>query len=275
MAIFITGDTHGYRGLKRLCTRCRKQLGFDLGEGDYVIILGDFGLVWSAKPDRPERRWLKWLGNQPWTTLFLDGNHENHIRLGEFPVEEWHGGKIHCLRRRVYHLMRGEVYDIGGKLFFAMGGAASVDKRWREPYVSWWPEEIPSQAERANALANLAAHNWHVDYALSHCPPTDVLVRVPLAHHEMDEYSDWLQHEVADKLEFQKWFFGHMHDNIIFDDGRYELLFENVLNLDEGRSYGGPTHLIDCSVASEEEEGVVFRVAGANPFPSDSTIRSS
>ena len=43
----------------------------------------------------------------------------------DYPVEEWHGGKVHKIRDSVLHLMRGEIFDIDGKKFFAFGGAKS------------------------------------------------------------------------------------------------------------------------------------------------------
>lgn len=44
---------------------------------DYVIICGDFGGVWDYKISSPsENYWLDWLNDKPFTTLFVDGNHE-------------------------------------------------------------------------------------------------------------------------------------------------------------------------------------------------------
>lgn len=49
---------------------------------------------------------------------------------------------------------------------------------------------------------------------LTHCPPTEALldlaVRVDVPA-DSDDYNDWLQREVADKLKFKQWFYGHMH----------------------------------------------------------------
>ena len=69
------------------------------------------------------------VNNKNFTTLFVDGNHENFERLYRYPVEEWHGGKIHKIRDSVIHLMRGETYDIDNKKFFVFGGAKSHDIR--------------------------------------------------------------------------------------------------------------------------------------------------
>ena len=64
-----------------------------------------------------EKYWLDWLDNKNFTTLFVDGNHENFTRLYNYPVEEWHGGKVHKIRDSVIHLMRGEIFDIDNKKY--------------------------------------------------------------------------------------------------------------------------------------------------------------
>lgn len=43
--IYITGDTHGEYG--RFSNKRMKKQGMELGEKDYLIVCGDFGLCWS------------------------------------------------------------------------------------------------------------------------------------------------------------------------------------------------------------------------------------
>ena len=122
--IYFTGDTHG--DFRRFNTEFFPE-GKNCTKDDFVIILGDFGGVWKPEEDGSERYWLDWLEKKPWTTLFIDGNHENHARLGAMPVEEWCGGKVHKVRPSVIHLMRGQVFQIGGYSMFSFGGASSHD----------------------------------------------------------------------------------------------------------------------------------------------------
>lgn len=122
MAVFITGDTHGD------FTRFKKEIFYEqteLTKDDCVIITGDFGSVWDGSAK--EQRQLDWLEHRPFTTLFVSGNHENFDLLAEYPVEDWHGGKVQHIRPSVIHLLRGQVYDIQGKTFFTMGGGSSHD----------------------------------------------------------------------------------------------------------------------------------------------------
>lgn len=125
--IFVTGDTHSK--VERLNTESFPEQK-EMTKDDYVVILGDFGLVWDFRGEnKTEKHWLDWLEEKSFTTLFIDGNHDNHKRLAEYPVEEWHGGKVHKIRPSVIHLMRGEVYDIDGARCLAFGGAPSHDIR--------------------------------------------------------------------------------------------------------------------------------------------------
>ena len=61
---------------------------------DYVLICGDFGGVWSDSPKEHEK--LDWLEDRPFTTLFVDGNHENYDLLEAMPVENYIAGWGHC-----------------------------------------------------------------------------------------------------------------------------------------------------------------------------------
>lgn len=229
--IIVTGDIHG-NPFQRLNLENFPE-GKTYTKEDYVIILGDFGLVWDDSA--MEHSCLDWLENKPWTTLFIDGNHENYDLLNKFPIEEWGGGRVQKIRSSVIHLLRGEVYDIGGYKFLAMGGARSHDiqdgvlevgdpriKIWKKDnfklfrinHISWWEEEIPNEEERKNALKNLAENDYKVDYILTHeAPSSDVVLMDHLLYHP-DEYSRWLEMEIRQKVKYKKWFFGHYHLNL-------------------------------------------------------------
>ena len=71
--IYVTGDIHAEPD--RFNTENfpeQKELTHD----DYMIICGDFGLVWAE--DKESKGVLvldDWLEERPYTTLFVDGNH--------------------------------------------------------------------------------------------------------------------------------------------------------------------------------------------------------
>ena len=186
--IFATGDCHG--DFQRFGSKhFPQQKG--MGRDDYMIILGDFGGVWNGSSE--ERKRLDWLNEKPFTTLFVSGNHENYWMLRELPVEDWHGGRVQRVRPNILHLMRGQIYDIGGRTFFSMGGATSHDvedgildqnapdfrtrylhlllagrRRFRIIGKSWWQEELPSDEEYAAALDALERAGWKADPLCPH-----------------------------------------------------------------------------------------------------------
>ena len=255
MAIYITGDTHGELDIGKLKPKSFDHSG--LTRDDYVIILGDFGLLWRNPPTRAERKRLDWLESCPWTTLFIDGNHENFDLLATYQPELWHGGQVRRIREHVMHLCRGEVFDIDGRTFFAMGGAYSVDKQWRVPFETWWPQEVPSEEVRALAAAKIAEVG-EVDYVLTHCPPSPALYELAestvLYEMIVDEYNLWLGKEVVGKLKFKRWFFGHMH----VDSPRktpYTPLYDCIFDLDgTGRTPFGPHTNCDSETFTWPEE---------------------
>ena len=233
MAVFVTGDTHGSHDIGKLGQRRFDARG--LTRDDFMVILGDFGFPWRIPEDAEDRYWLNWLESKPWTTLVVDGNHENHEALGMLPMRPWHGGLVHELRPHVLHLCRANVFKIGGDTFFAMGGAASHDNRWRTPHRSWWPEEVPSEDERVQALFELSAFDWQVGYVLSHEAPAGAFGQLYAgagegAGREPDEYAEWLE-GIARDLRFERWFFGHHHMDISLDGG-YTCCYQGVYDLD-------------------------------------------
>ena len=74
--IYVTGDTH--QNFKRFTKQGRKRFPYNFSKDDYVIICGDFGGVWNKdKESKQETMLMDWLDCKPFTTLFVDGNHEN------------------------------------------------------------------------------------------------------------------------------------------------------------------------------------------------------
>ena len=67
--IYITGDTHGNIDFKKIKDYFSKKY---VTNEDYLIILGDAGIVWSENECFIHN--YAYLGL---TILFIDGNHEN------------------------------------------------------------------------------------------------------------------------------------------------------------------------------------------------------
>lgn len=231
--IFITGDLHGDVDISKLNTTSFTEQK-ELTRDDYLIIAGDFGLVWNM--NKSDQFWLKWLDKKPWTTLFIDGNHENFDLLDAYPVEIWNGGKTHRIKENIIHLMRGQMFTLHGKKFFTFGGASSIDKEHRTEGKSWWPQEIPTAAQFEEGLATLDKHNWEVDYILTHTCSKNTLLYMKEKYGFMlkptDAVNDYLD-IVEEKLKYKHWFFGHFHDNINLPN-RQLMIYDQILDLKIG-----------------------------------------
>jgi predicted phosphodiesterase len=224
--IYITGDTHIPLDIAKLHPDLFKDQE-SMTKSDFLVICGDFGGVWRHSIE--EMFWRKWLSERNFTTLFVDGNHENFDLLNAYPVEEFKGGKVHKIIDDVYHLMRGEVFDLNGIKIFAMGGATSIDKSLRVEGESWWAEELPSDAEYENAVKNLALHGNKVDYVITHCAPDSVLEALN-PYFAQDKLTNFLQEEVFEKCEYKEWYFGHYHADVDVDE-RHFCLYKSIIRV--------------------------------------------
>lgn len=232
--IYLTGDTHGEIDIHKLSAN--KNVGQVLKnctKDDYLIICGDFGLVWDGSKE--EKWWQKWLNDKPYTTLFVDGNHENTDLLSKYPIEEWNGGKVQFIQPSVIHLMRGQMYTIDNKKIFTMGGGTSIDRWRRKEGVSWWPQEIPSDDELKEGIDNLDKNNWKVDYIVTHEAPNSIhdLAIGPYSEKKHDKLTCYLESLLQD-LQFDKWYFGHYHRTDTFGDkSQFRLLYDDVVKAGE------------------------------------------
>lgn len=242
--ILFTGDIHGQHDIHKL-TPERWRFGQLLTKDDYLIICGDFGCVW--KNDEKDKKLQEWLKEQPWTTLFIDGNHENHFLLKQYPVEIWKGGKIHKINDSIFHLMRGQVFEIDGYKIFTYGGAYSTDRYHREENLDWWKDEIPTKWEEQEAIKNLNRYNNEVDIIITHDIPSTVeselwfLPRRKMAGSFEKVYGiNYVNPRETYKyfeenINFKYWFMGHMHEDwkIEKDNRIYHLMFNDIVGLNK------------------------------------------
>lgn len=255
MAVYVTGDIHG--NPSRLNTDSffeQKEFSGNKDE-NMVIILGDFGLIWNREEEsKQEKWWLDWLEEKPFTTVFVDGNHDNMPRLNEYPVRTWNGGKVHEIRPHVLHLMRGEVFNIEGKKFFAFGGASSHDisdgiidyndEDWKEQAkelecqgkymyrvkgLTWWEEELPNKEEINNGIENLKKNNNQVDFIITHSPSASILAVLGRGIYKQDILTKYLEN-IRLNIEYGIHLMGHMHMNRNLND-KDILLYEQIIRI--------------------------------------------
>lgn len=224
--IYVTGDTHGGIDIAKLKSESfptNRQLSKD----DYVVVAGDFGFVWDGSDK--DKYWLEWFRERNFTTLFVDGNHENFDLLNRYPIDIWHGGKAHIINDSVVHLMRGQVFDLDGVKIFTFGGAKSKDIERRKENGSWWEEEMPSEEEYEEGHKSLEKHGWTVDFIISHLCPSIALecintqCGIKAKQNDLNRYFD----RIYERASFKHWYFGHFHADLKLSD-KLTLLFNKV-----------------------------------------------
>lgn len=250
MSIFVTGDIHAeiYPRFSNASFPAQKGLTKD----DIVIVAGDFGIPWTDGGAQDAYA-LRELEKRPFTTCFVDGNHENYDLLEQYPEQTWHGGRVHRISDSVIHLMRGQVFDIDGTTIFAFGGAASHDVedgildaydpdlknkaralrkagkyRYRINHLSWWEREMPDQSEYDEGMANLERHGFDVDYVITHCPPTTVLRQ--MGFDDPDDMARYFQ-GIKDCTRFRTWYFGHLHEDCALPWEQMVALYNNIVQI--------------------------------------------
>ena len=218
--LYITGDTHGNfdRILKWTETTNLNK------DKDFLFILGDFGYIWDNKRTSFEKDNLDFISCLPFTTLFIDGNHENHERLNSMRVVNFSGGKAHKVYDSIYHLMRGQVYEIAGKRIFTFGGASSIDKHLRTEGISWWKEEEFNYCEANTAYENLNNVGWEVDYVLTHSAPFSI--RDKLLESNKPSSTERMLEAMLRNIKFKRWYFGHYHIDKKMDN--FTAMYENI-----------------------------------------------
>ena len=248
MELYITGDTHGD------FSRFRPESFYEqerLTKEDVILVAGDFGGVWYG--DSRDDAGLNFLDSRPFTTAFVSGNHENYDALAAYPQAEWHGGRVRTIRPSVLMLERGQVFDLGGRMFFAMGGASSHDIQdgilepdapdflrrfqqlnaqgaaFRVNHRSWWKEELPSEEKYRTAKAMLDKAGWGVDYIITHCCPSSIQNIFSGGRYQRDALTDFFD-EVRERCRFKYWFFGHYHENMVVEK-KFVMLYEQIIRL--------------------------------------------
>lgn len=220
--IFVCGDLHGKHDFDKLRPKKWKEQK-ELTKEDVLIQLGDFGWIWyDIGVNRDQEYWLNWLAMRPYTMLIVLGNHENYDVIETLPECQLFGGTVQYYESTerfgtgiIFFAKRGEIYTINNKKFFTFGGALSIDKESRTLGTSYWVGEQPNWYEYENAMKKLDAHNWNVDYVLSHtCPVNiieDLIHRTTFTEGKFKDPVAEFLYEIYKKISFKEWHLAHFH----------------------------------------------------------------
>lgn len=218
--IYVTGDVHG--DLKDLESR-------DIGrikKGDVLIITGDFGFIWDNS--KSEIKNLKKLSKKKFDILFVEGVHENFEMLRNFEECDVYGAKARKITDNIYCLNRGEIYTIGEKTVFALGGGAHEDVYEKFDNDPLRNPSLPTDEELQHSVRNLQAHQKKVDYVITHEAPASIkrMIRRDSNINDMNIFLDTLLHNI----QCEKWYFGSLHtDRVVFS--HMECVYQNVHKL--------------------------------------------
>lgn len=226
--LFITGDTHGSLELKKLSNK-NFPLARELTKDDIVIICGDAGFLWNNTKET--QYWDDWAEDRPFTIISCFGNHSNYTALRSIPITTWNGAQVRKVRPHVMYIENGEIAAINQKTFFFMGGAHSVDKAYRTLGISYWEEEIPSYQEFQYAAANLQQYDDKVDYIISHTGPNSLVHHLFPYEDATDSVTNFLEKYVNNCVEFKRWFLGHFHIDCSYANQKYNILYDDIIEL--------------------------------------------
>ncbi len=228
--IYITGDCH--RDFRKIELFCHNYV---TTKDDVIIVLGDAGINFDlGARDRAAKQLL---ANLPVTLFCIYGNHEARPQsLNCYKEKMWNSGVVYYEEEypNLLFAKDGEIYDLNGKKVVVIGGAYSIDKEWRLLRgAPWFEDEQPSEEIKEYVEDKLCEANWKVDYVLSHTAPLKYEPRELfldfIDQSKVDKSTEeWLS-EIEEKLDYEKWFFGHYHGNKRL--GKSEMLYEGIKEL--------------------------------------------
>lgn len=216
MKLFILGDTHGNTGWGQSMVKRAAELRCDA-----IVQVGDFGIWPGPDGDKFLRKLNKTLSEHDLPLFFVDGNHEDFPKLERMRRGDgmsalvMPNGQSNDVLTYIVHVPRGYVWSWSGRRLMGLGGAVSIDRQWRKPGKSWWPQE---QLTDEQAEAACKAIDGPIDVLFTHDAPTNV----PMPG--MKEDIDSTAHRqrvtaVARVAQPSLWFHGHYHRAMDYEFG--------------------------------------------------------
>lgn len=152
--VAVCGDWHGDVDWLRTVRHAVQVAAPDVTT---ILQLGD----WWMDPEDSDAVFAGSGIDRVYVTL---GNHEPWPEIT--PLLDTHPGQAIRVSEVTWLLPRPARLRIGGRDIVSLGGAASVDREWRVPGVSWWPDEAITDQQVADAIAGGPA-----DVMLTHESP--------------------------------------------------------------------------------------------------------
>jgi len=246
LSILFSGDFHANAvnelssiTKKTLVQKYRREMYNTI---KYHVILGDGGFMWPGNQNADLFNY-KVLACRPFPILCVIGNHEPILGMKDLKeVDIGIGETVYQINDEPFtaYLKRGKIYTIEGFKFLVLGGALSIDKRWRKPGKSWWEEEYWSEKEKKDVMKLLKTENTF-DFVISHTGPHQInqILFGYLMSSSTEKFHDEvaaLNDEIQKKIQFNEWWCGHWHqDKYYYDEEMkqgYQYLYKATKILD-------------------------------------------
>lgn len=226
--VFLTGDIHGR------ADRLEETARPILTKEDVLILLGDVGANYFR--DWRDRYTKTCLGAIKATVLCIHGNHEARPHtVSSYKEKVWNGGIVWYEEEfpNLLFAKDGEIFEIEGLRYLALGGAYSVDKEYRLARgYKWWSDEQPSDEIKVYVNQRIASKK--VDIVLSHtCPLRYIPIEMFLPgvnQSKVDQSTEEWLGEIESQIDYKAWFCGHWHTNKKVD--RMHFLFNEWEHID-------------------------------------------
>ncbi len=208
--VAVAGDWHGNLGWVKTVGRGIHRLA---PEVTTVLQLGD----WWLNPEQADEV-LQPCGIE--RVLVTLGNHEPWGELS--PLLDEHPGMAVRVSALHWILPRPFRFTVGGRAFLSLGGAASVDRMWRQEGRNWWADEEITDEHVQTALTLGPA-----DVMLTHESPAGSPVRAVrdmLRTNPQGWPRDALDASTASRIRVSQ----------VWDAARPEILFHGHMHLPGG-----------------------------------------
>jgi hypothetical protein len=196
-----------------------------------IFQVGDFGFVWSGDGEENNRlRKLDRILSVAGMDLhFLPGNHENHDLLADYARRGPASPEGHfAVRPHIFYTGRVSSWEWAGRKIAAVGGAVSIDRKWRqqEQRLSgkplWWKQETLNSYEVQHARGL-----DEVELLFTHDAPTSFPEQWLKADLE-STMNRQVMTDIGRALKPKGWVHGHYHCKINYafehDEGTCDVL---------------------------------------------------
>lgn len=173
---------------------------------DKIIQVGDFG-IWPGPEGEEYLNILShYLVKRNINLYFLPGNHEDWNQIDSWVDRYPYNIDGHQeIRKNLFYTGKVNSWIWHDKVFAVVGGATSIDKKFRIPQKSWWPQEALNSEELLKAKKI-----GKVDYLFTHDTSNQHPFNWLMNDLSSEMHREYLT-EVGKALRPFMWFHGHYH----------------------------------------------------------------